>query len=107
MPRAHEAAAAGGGEVLARARAVAKHFGDVRAVEEVDLELRAGRIHAVCGENGAGKSTLLKLVAGMLVPDEGAIRIGDTALEPATPREAIRRGVAMVLQHFALVPVFT
>jgi simple sugar transport system ATP-binding protein len=94
-------------ELLARARAVSKHFGDVRAVERVDLELRAGRIHAVCGENGAGKSTLLKVVAGMLVPDAGTVEIAGEPLRPHTAREAIRRGVAMVLQHFALVPVMT
>jgi general nucleoside transport system ATP-binding protein len=92
---------------LARAIAASKRFGAVTAVKDVTCAFQAGEIHAVCGENGAGKSTLLKMVAGMLVPDEGAIRIGDAPLEPATPREAIRRGVAMVLQHFALVPVFT
>src|SRR5262249_46724373 len=47
------------------------------------------------------------LVAGMLVPDAGQVIVGTTELAPHTPREAIRRGVAMVLQHFALVPVFT
>lgn len=73
----------------------------------VSIELEAGRIHAVCGENGAGKSTLLKLLAGMLVPDAGEVVVGGARLEPHTPREAIQRGVSMVLQHFALVPVFT
>jgi general nucleoside transport system ATP-binding protein len=92
---------------LAHAIAASKRFGALHAVKSVTCAFRAGEIHAVCGENGAGKSTLLKMVAGMLVPDEGEIRVGDVRLDPATPREAIRRGVAMVLQHFALVPVFT
>jgi general nucleoside transport system ATP-binding protein len=61
----------------------------------------------VCGENGAGKSTLLKLVAGMLVPDSGTVMAFGSELQPHTPREAIDRGIAMVLQHFALVPVMT
>src|SRR5690606_22123964 len=63
--------------------------------------------HAVCGENGAGKSTLLKLTAGMLAPDAGEVLVSGSPLTPHTPHEAIRRGVAMVLQHFALIPVFT
>jgi simple sugar transport system ATP-binding protein len=64
-------------------------------------------IHAVCGENGAGKSTLLKIVAGMIVSDSGHVEAFGSRLEPHTPREGIRRGIGMVLQHFALVPVFT
>jgi simple sugar transport system ATP-binding protein len=97
----------GRGALLARARAVSIRFGATIAVRGVSCEFHAGEIHAVCGENGAGKSTLLKLVAGMLVPDAGEIFVGDAPLIPATPREAIARGVAMVLQHFALVPVLT
>ena len=92
---------------LARVVGVEKRFGAVHAVKAVSCTFRAGAIHAVCGENGAGKSTVLKLVAGMLVPDEGEVVVFGAPLAPHTPREAIRRGVAMVLQHFALVPVFT
>ncbi len=92
---------------LARTRAVTRRCGAILAVRDVSCVFRSGEIHAVCGENGAGKSTLLKLVAGMLTPDAGEVVVGGRTLEPHTPREAIRRGVAMVLQHFALVPVFT
>jgi ABC-type uncharacterized transport system ATPase subunit len=95
------------GGVLARTSGVTKRFGALVAVRDVSCAFRAGEIHAVCGENGAGKSTLLKLVAGMLVPDAGEVFAFGAPLDPHTPREAIRRGVAMVLQHFALVPVFT
>ena len=94
-------------EVLARAVAVEKRYGDIVAVRPATLELHSGRIHAVCGENGAGKSTLLKIVAGMVVPDAGHVEAFGSRLEPHTPREGIRRGIGMVLQHFALVPVFT
>jgi ABC-type uncharacterized transport system ATPase subunit len=92
---------------LARAASVEKRFGDLVAVRAATCSFRAGEIHAVCGENGAGKSTLLKMVAGMLVPDAGHVEAFGSLLSPHTPREAIRRGVGMVLQHFALVPVFT
>ena len=86
---------------------VERRCGEVLAVRGVTCSFRAGEIHAVCGENGAGKSTLLKLVAGMMVPDAGDVFVGEARLEPHSPREAIRRGVAMVLQHFALVPAFS
>jgi len=102
-----ESASVRGARALAVARAVEKRFGEIRAVRGVSIELEAGRIHAVCGENGAGKSTLLKVLAGMLVPDAGEVVVGGARLDPHTPREAIRRGVSMVLQHFALIPVFT
>lgn len=92
---------------LARAVAVEKRFGDLVAVKSASVAFAKGRIHAVCGENGAGKSTLLKVVAGMLAPDAGHVEAFGSELKPHTPREAIRRGVGMVLQHFALVPVFT
>lgn len=92
---------------LARTHGVAKRFGAVEAVRGVSCAFRSREIHAVCGENGAGKSTLLKLVAGMTAPDAGEVVVGGRPLDPHTSREAIRRGVAMVLQHFALVPAFT
>ncbi len=94
-------------EELARATSVSKRFGECVSVARASVSFRAGEIHAVCGENGAGKTTLLKLVAGMLVPDTGEVQVAGSVLAPHTPREAIARGVAMVLQHFALIPVFT
>ena len=93
--------------LLARAVGVVKTLGEVVAVRSASVSFRAGEIHALCGENGAGKSTLLKLVAGMMVPDSGHIEAFGSRLEPHTPREGIRRGIGMVLQHFALVPVFS
>ena len=92
---------------LARTRSVTKRCGATVAVRAVSCAFRAGEIHAICGENGAGKTTLLKLVAGMSEPDSGDVFVGASKLDPHTPKEAIARGVAMVLQHFALVPVFT
>ena len=94
-------------EELARATSVTKRFGGIVALKEASATFRTHEIHAVCGENGAGKSTLLKVVAGMVAPDAGEVRVGASTLVPHAPREAIARGVAMVLQHFALVPVFT
>jgi general nucleoside transport system ATP-binding protein len=86
---------------------VDKRFGAIHAVRGATLAFERGRIHAVVGENGAGKSTLLRIAAGLLEPDEGETRVSGQRLEPHTPAEAIRRGVAMVQQHFALVEAFT
>lgn len=84
-----------------------KRYGAVQAVDGVSVAFEAGRLHVVVGENGAGKSTLLKMAAGAVRADAGEVRIDGVRLEPYTPHEAIRRGVSMVQQHFALVGVLT
>ncbi len=84
-----------------------KSYGPAHAVDRVSLSFEAGRLHAVVGENGAGKSTLLKMAAGVVVPDAGEVRIDGQRLTPHTAAEAIRRGVGMVQQHFALVGVLS
>ena len=86
---------------------VDKRFGEVHAVDRASLSIEPGRIHAVVGENGAGKSTLLKIMAGIALPDAGSVTVDGARLAPHSPAEAIRRGVGMVQQHFALVDVFT
>ncbi len=84
-----------------------KTYGAVHAVCDVSLAFDAGRLHMVAGENGAGKSTLLKMAAGVVPPDGGHVVIAGERLQPHTAREAIARGVGMVQQHFALVPVLS
>jgi simple sugar transport system ATP-binding protein len=86
---------------------ITKTFGALRAVDAASLRLERGRVHAIVGENGAGKSTLLKIAAGVLQADSGEIRIEGEPLRPTTAREAARRGLGMVHQHFMLVPTLT
>ena len=89
---------------------VSRRFGDFLAVDlaidRATVTVGPGAIHAIIGENGAGKSTLLKLAAGVLAPSAGEVRVDGRPLDPATPAEAIRRGVGMVHQHFMLVGAF-
>jgi len=84
-----------------------KRFGEAVALDDASLCLEPGRVHAVVGENGAGKSTLLRIAAGLLEPDRGVVEVLGGPLIPATAREAIGRGLAMVHQHFMLVPSLT
>jgi general nucleoside transport system ATP-binding protein len=86
---------------------VSRRFGPVLAVDSASATFRAGRVHAIVGENGAGKSTLLGLAGGTHPPDSGAVFLQGQRLHPATPREATRRGIGFVHQHFMLVEAFS
>lgn len=85
-------------------RGVTKHYGPVAAVQDVDLTVNRGSVHALLGENGAGKTTLMRVVYGLVAPDAGAIRIFGRAVPAGhSVREAMRAGVGMVHQHLSLV----
>ncbi len=96
-----------GADVVLEVRGLTKRFGPVVADSEVTLQLRRGEVLALLGENGAGKSTLVKMLVGLLRPDAGEIRIGGDVVRLRSPRDAIGRGIAVVHQHFQLVPVMT
>ena len=80
---------------------VSKRFPGVQALSAVSLEIAEGSCHALCGENGAGKSTLGKILAGLLTPDEGRLRIFGQEVILATPHDALAAGIAMVHQELA------
>jgi simple sugar transport system ATP-binding protein len=88
-------------------RGIVKTFGPMTAVDAVDLEIRAGRIHALLGENGAGKSTLMNCLFGLLRPDSGTIEIDGESVDITSPKRAREFGIGMVHQHFKLVPSLT
>jgi len=81
-----------------------KHFGSTHALRGVDLELRAGEVHALVGENGAGKSTLMKVLSGAVKPDAGRMVLDGQVYRPSGPQEARRQGVAMIYQELTLAP---
>jgi ribose transport system ATP-binding protein len=92
----------GAQEAVLGARNVSKAFFGNPVLRNVSIELIAGRIHAVLGENGAGKSTLINLLSGALTPDSGEILIDGRPIAALTPREAHRRGIAVVQQELSL-----
>ncbi len=87
-----------------RFQKVARHFGEVRAVDSVDLEIRAGEFFAMLGPSGSGKTTCLRLVAGFEQPDAGHIEIFGETVEGVP---AYRRNVNTVFQDYALFPHMT
>jgi ribose transport system ATP-binding protein len=83
---------------------VTKRFFGNAVLKDVSIDILAGRIHALLGENGAGKSTLINLLSGTLRPDGGTVEIDGQAATSLTPREARRRGIAVVQQELSLAP---
>jgi general nucleoside transport system ATP-binding protein len=84
-----------------------KHFGSLLALSEVSLDIKSGEIHCILGENGAGKSTLCNLIFGVHAPDSGVMQFRGAPYRPAAPADALANGIAMVHQHFSLVPDMT
>jgi multiple sugar transport system ATP-binding protein len=82
-------------------RRVSKHFGEVRAVHEVDLATREGEFLVLLGPSGCGKTTLLRMIAGLERPTAGDIFIGGERVTDLPPRA---RKIAMVFQSYALYP---
>ncbi len=81
---------------------LSKSFGATRALERVDLAVESGEVRGLVGENGSGKSTLMRILAGVLPPDEGTMRLGGAEYAPRSPADDRRLGVAMVHQELSL-----
>ncbi len=82
-------------------------FGSFTANDAVDFSVGRGEIHALLGENGAGKTTLMRVVAGLIIPQEGTIRIDGNPVRLASPLDAAAKGIGMVHQHFMLISTLT
>jgi ABC-type sugar transport system ATPase subunit len=88
-----------GDRLLLSAGGIGKRFGATRALEDCDLEIRRGEIHALVGENGSGKSTLIKILSGVFTQDAGTIEWQGAAVSFRRPRQAQQAGVATVFQE--------
>ena len=78
---------------------ISKRFPGVRALHDVSLALKPGRVTAVIGENGAGKSTIVKILTGIYKPDEGEICVRGNAVSFTSPRDAWAAGIAAIQQE--------
>ncbi len=82
---------------------IVKLFPGVRALDGVDLDVRAGEVHCLLGQNGAGKSTLIKVLSGAHQPDAGTIHWNGAPVRLPTPIAAMRLGIATIYQELDLV----
>ncbi|HZY49607.1 MAG TPA: sugar ABC transporter ATP-binding protein [Devosia sp.] len=89
---------------LFRMEGISKRYGGVRALEKAELTVEAGKVHAILGENGAGKSTLIKIMAGVVVPDEGRMLLDGKEVSFADPAAANAAGIVCVFQELSLIP---
>jgi len=83
---------------------ISKSFGGLHALQEIDLAIFEGEVHAILGENGAGKSTLMKIIAGVLHPDSGKIIFKGEDIKFEGPRDAAKHGIAIVYQEPSYFP---
>ncbi len=92
---------------LLEMRGIVKTFPGVRALDGVDLDVRAGEVHCLLGQNGAGKSTLIKVLAGAHQPDAGRITWQGDEVRLGSPQAAMSRGIATIYQELDLVSGLT
>ncbi|MCX4766927.1 sugar ABC transporter ATP-binding protein [Streptomyces sp. NBC_01275] len=90
-----------------RIRGLTKSFGGVKALDDVDLTVPAGQVHALLGHNGAGKSTLIKCLGGAFPPDAGTIEVDGAEYTRLSPRQSIAAGVAIIFQTLSVVGSLT
>jgi len=89
---------------LFRMEGISKRYGGVRALQDADLVVEAGRVHAILGENGAGKSTLIKVMSGVVQPDEGRMLLDGAPVSFRDPAAANAAGIVCIFQELSLIP---
>jgi simple sugar transport system ATP-binding protein len=92
---------------LLEVRGVSKHFGNVTAIKDVSVSVRAGQVTCVLGDNGAGKSTFIKILSGVHQHDDGEMLVDGRPTSFGSPREARSHGIATVFQDLATVPLMS
>jgi ribose transport system ATP-binding protein len=92
---------------LLELKGVSKSFPGVKALEDMQLELRAGEVLGLVGENGAGKSTLMKLLSGIYTADAGEFVFAGERYQPTSAKHALELGISIIHQEFNLMPDLT
>ncbi len=83
-------------------KSITKQFPGTKALNEVNLQVKKGEVHALCGENGAGKSTLMNIIGGVFAPTDGKIFFEGIEISPKNPKEAQEIGIGFVHQELSL-----
>jgi inositol transport system ATP-binding protein len=86
---------------------ISKSFPGVKALNDVQLTVRRGSVHALMGENGAGKSTLMKVLIGMYIAEEGEITFEGRKVRIENTQQALRMGISMIHQELSPEPYMT
>ena len=107
MKAVRESGAVPGADYIMEVASVRKTFPGVVALDDVQLRIRRGTVHALMGENGAGKSTLMKIIAGIYQPDSGTVRLRGNDIRLNGPLDALENGIAMIHQELNLMPFMT
>ncbi len=81
---------------------ISKYFGAVRALENVDFELKKGEVLGLLGDNGAGKSTLIHIISGAITPTKGMVKVYGKLVDIKSPRDAFDLGIETIYQDIAL-----
>ena len=88
--------------IVLQAKGVTKRFGGITALENAELEVREGEVHALVGANGAGKSTLIKIITGAYTNDEGHVYLDGKEVNIKSTFDARALGISAVYQEFSL-----
>ncbi|MDR1509926.1 MAG: sugar ABC transporter ATP-binding protein [Synergistaceae bacterium] len=94
-------------EAVVSVKKVSKTFPGIKALTEVSVDFYAGEVHILLGENGAGKSTLIRVISGVYQRDEGDIYYNGELIAFKDPKQAIKKGIAVIHQELSLVEDLT
>ena len=94
-------------QTILELRGITKIFPGVKALNNVQFDLRPGEIHALMGENGAGKSTFIKVIMGVHQAEEGEMFLDGQKVQFKSTRDAQKAGIAAIYQHVTAYPHLT
>ncbi len=94
-------------DIVLRTEGICKQFNGVQVLDNVDMEIQKGEIHALMGENGAGKSTIIKIITGVYTKDAGTIFMDGKPVEINSRQDARDNGISVIYQELSLVPALS